>query len=63
MCTAAALVAYETVSFLASLLLGVTRFGRAYVMVISTVLSLLTLPAVFLLVWGICKIGGDSWKE
>lgn len=63
MCTAAALVVYETVSFLASLLLGVTRFGRAYVMVISTVLSLLTLPAVFLLVWGICKIGGDSWKE
>ena len=63
MCTAAALVAYETVSFLASLLLGVTRFGRAYVMVISTVVSLLTLPAVFLLVWGICKIGGDSWKE
>lgn len=63
MCTAAALVAYETVSFLASLLLGVTRFGRAYVMVISTVLSLLTLPAVFLLVWGICKIGGDAWKE
>ena len=63
MCTAAALVAYETVSFLASLLLGVTRFGRAYVMMISTVLSLLTLPAVFLLVWGICKIGGDSWKE
>ena len=63
MCTAAALVAYETVSFLASLLLGVTRFGRAYVMMISTVLSLLTLPAVFLLVWVICKIGGDSWKE
>ena len=63
MCTAAALVAYETVSFLASLLLGVTRFGRAYVMMISTVVSLLTLPAVFLLVWGICKIGGDSWKE
>lgn len=63
MCTAAALVAYETVSFLASLLLGVTWFGRAYVMMISTVLSLLTLPAVFLLVWGICKIGGDSWKE
>ena len=63
MCTAAALVAYETVSFLASLLLGVTRFGRGYVMVISTVVSLLTLPAVFLLVWGICKIGGDSWKE
>ena len=63
MCTAAARVAYETVSFLASLLLGVTRFGRAYVMMISTVLSLLTLPAVFLLVWGICKIGGDSWKE
>ena len=63
MCTAAALVAYETVSFLASLLLGVTRFGRAYVMVISTALSLLTLPAVFLLVWGICKIGGDQWKE
>lgn len=63
MCTTAALVAYEALSFLASLLLGVTRFGRAYVVMISTVLSLLTLPVVFLLVWGVCKIGGDSWKE
>ena len=63
MCTAAALVVYETLSFLASLLLGVTLFSRAYVIVISTVLSLLTLPVVFLLVWGVCKIGGDSWKE
>ena len=63
MCTGGALVFYEILSFLASLLLGVTRFGRVHVMVISTALSLLTLPAVFLLVWGICKIGGDSWKE
>ena len=50
-------------SFLASLLLGVTRFGRVHVTVISTVLSLVILPVVFLLVWGICKIGGDAWKE
>ena len=63
MCTAAALVLYESLSFLASLLLGVTRLSRVGVVVISTGLSLLTLPLVFLLVWGICKIGGDTWKE
>lgn len=63
MCTASALVLYEVLSFLASLLLGVTRFGRVHVTVISTVLSLVILPVVFLLVWGICKIGGDAWKE
>ena len=63
MCTGSALILYEVLSFLAALLLGVTRFDRAYVVLISTVLSLLTLPVVFVLVWGICKIGGDSWKE
>ena len=63
MCTGSALILYEALSFLAALLLGVARFDRAYVVLISTVLSLLTLPVVFVLVWGICKIGGDSWKE
>ena len=63
MCTAAALVMYEIMTFLAALLLGVTRLARGYVMVISTGMTLLTLPLVFLAVWGICKIGGDQWKE
>ena len=63
MCTGIALVLYETLSFLAALLLGVTRFGRWWVMTLSTGLTLLTLPLVFLLVWGICKIGGEQWKE
>lgn len=63
MCTATALALYEMLNFLASLLLGVTRFARVGVMVISTGLSLLTLPLMFVLVWGICKIGGDAWKE
>jgi len=63
MCTAAALVLYETLTFLAALLLGVTRLGRAFVSVLSTGMTLLTLPVVFLVVWGICKIGGDQWKE
>lgn len=63
MCTSAALVLYEMLSFFASLLLGVTHFGRWWVIMLSTVLSLLTQPVVFALVWGVCKIGGDSWKE
>ena len=63
MCTGIALVMYETLSFLIALLLGVTRPGRAFVSAISTGMTLLTLPVVFLLVWGICKIGGDQWKE
>ena len=48
---------------LAALLLGVTRLARWWVMAISTGLTLLTLPLVFVLVWGICMIGGDQWKE
>ena len=63
MCTGIALILYEFLTFLAALLLGVTRFGRVGVMMISTLLSLAILPVVFALVWGICKIGGDSWKE
>ena len=63
MCTGIALVLYETLSFLIALLLGVTRLGRTYVAMLSTGMTLLTLPVVFLLVWGICKIGGDQWKE
>lgn len=63
MCAGAALVLYETLSFLAALLLGVTRLDRVFVPVISTAMTLLTLPLVFVLVWGICKIGGDQWNE
>ena len=63
MCTSAALILYETTTFLAALLLGVTRLARWWVMAISTGLTLLTLPLVFVLVWGICMIGGDQWKE
>ena len=63
MCTATALALYECLSFLASLVLGVTRLGRWWVIALSTGLSLVTLPVVFVLVWSICKIGGDSWKE
>ena len=63
MCTGAALVLYETLSFLVALLLGVTRFGRWWVMGLTTGMTLLTLPLVFVLVWGICKIGGEQWKE
>lgn len=63
MCTGAALVLYETISFLAAVLLGVTRLGRMYVSALSTGMTLLTMPVVFLLVWGIYKIGGDQWRE
>lgn len=63
MCTGGALILYETLTFLAALLLGVTRLARWWVIAISTGLTLATLPLVFMLVWGICKIGGDQWKE
>ena len=63
MCTGAALILYESTTFLAALLLGVTQLARWWVMGITTGLTLLTLPLVFALVWGICTIGGDQWKE
>lgn len=63
MCSGIAFIMYETLSLLIALLLGVTRLSRAYVMALSAGMTLLTLPLVLLLTWGICKIGGDQWKE
>ena len=63
MCSGIALVLYEIISFLAALVLGVTRPGRFMVILGTAAMSLLSLPVLFLLVRGIAKIGGDSWKE
>ena len=63
MCTGAAVALYEIISFLAGILLGVTRFGRWWVILLTAGLSVLTLPVIFPFVRGIAKIGGDSWKE
>ena len=63
MCSGIAVVLYEIISFLAALILGITRLGRFNVILGTAAMSLLSLPVLFLLVRGIAKIGGDSWKE
>ena len=63
MCAGTGMVLYEIISFLAALVLGVTRLARFGVILGTAALSALTLPVIFLLVRAIAKIGGDSWKE
>lgn len=63
MCSGIAVVLYELISFLAALVLGVTRLNRFNVIIGTAIMSLISLPVLFLLVRGIAKIGGDSWKE
>ena len=46
-----------------ALILGITRLNRFNVILGTAAMSLLSLPVLFLLVRGIAKIGGDSWKE
>lgn len=63
LCMTVAMFAYELVTFATGLFLGVTYAGRMGVFVLTSILSLLTVPALYLLCKLIGKIGGEIWKE
>ena len=63
LCVAAALFLYETFTFFIGLFLGQTLLVRYGAFVISTVLTLLPVPALYPVLLYIGKIGGETWKE
>ena len=58
-----AVVLYEMLLFVAGLVLGNTRIDRWSVFLVTSILSLITLPILYPLVKTIAKIGGETWKE
>ena len=58
-----AVVLYEMLLFVAGLILGNTRIDRWSVFLVTSILSLITLPILYPLVKTIAKIGGETWKE
>ena len=62
-CVAMALFAYETITFFIGLFLGQTLLVRYGAFAISTVLTLLPVPALYPVLLYIGKIGGETWKE
>ena len=63
LCVAAALFAYETITFSIGLFLGQTLLVRYGAFVISTILTLLPVPALYPVLLYIGKIGGETWKD
>lgn len=63
LCSAAAVVGYEISVFLMGLFLGLTYPGRFGVFLMTGLLSMLAVPALYPLLGWIGKIGGETWKE
>ena len=63
LCAGVAVALYELTVFGTGLVLGITLLSRFWIALTMTVLAVVALPVIFPLVYGIAKIGGDTWKE
>lgn len=63
LCMAGALLCYELITFAIGLFLGLTNLSRLLGFVLTAILSLLTVPALYPLVRAIYAVGGEAWKE
>lgn len=61
-CTSLAMLCYVLTNFIFGLFLGLTVWGRFHGFLITTILSLLAVPALYPLLKTIGKIGGQLWK-
>ena len=61
-CTSLAMLCYVLTNFIFGLFLGLTVWGRFHGFLITTILSLLAVPALYPLLKAIGKIGGQLWK-
>lgn len=63
LCSACAMVLYEISVFGTGLFLGLTRWNRLGVFLLTAVFSILVMLPLYPLVSKIDKIGGETWKE
>ena len=63
LCSGLALILYELVIFFAGVISGVSVFSRIGSVLVTTGLSLISLPILYPILCSIQQIGGDSWKE
>lgn len=62
-CTAVAMIGYEMLNFGIGLFLSLTIPGRAWGFLLTALLSLLAVPALYPISLTIGKIGGHIWNE
>ena len=63
LCVTLAMFVYETATFSIGLFLGQTLLSRFGAFLVSAVLTLLPVPALYPVLLYIGKIGGETWKE
>ena len=63
LCAGLAMMLYEIILFLTGIFIGRTMWSRFGVFVLTGVLSLAVMVALYPLVKAIGKIGGETWKE
>lgn len=63
LCAGIAVTLYELTVFGIGLILGITLLSRFWIVLTAMVLAVVALPVIFPVVYGIAKIGGDTWKE
>ena len=62
-CTGAAILTYQLLQYLMGLFLGLTHPGRIIGFLVTALLSMLTIPAIYPVALSIETIGGEVWKE
>lgn len=62
-CTAAAILVYQLLQYLMGLFLGLTIPGRIIGFLMTALLSMVTIPALYPIALSIETIGGETWKE
>lgn len=63
LCSGLALMLYEIGTFVVGILLGLTRWGRLGVFLLTGILSCVVLIPLYPLIHRIGLIGGNTWKE
>ena len=61
-CTGLAMLCYVLINFIFGLFLGLTVWSRFHGFIITAILSLLAVPALYPLLKSIGKFGGQLWK-
>ena len=63
LCAGSAILVYQLLQYLMGLFLGLTHPGRIVGFLITALLSMLTVPALYPVALSIETVGGEVWKE